>query len=123
MRTHVVRARGPGGRFQAAVAYPVPAATRSLRLGRFDLDNVKNLLDALYSSQDPIYYRGNETDPADLIEGTLPHGADPKRVMIAFYGGPVSKLYYGSLMDMVKDRLRFGVGDDENKREEAECRR
>ena len=81
------------------------------------------LLAELGSSNDPIVYKGEETDPESLMYEHFPSGLDRESVRITYWGvrkpnpkrsnrrhGPLSrcvKKVHGTLIGMCRDRAGF----------------
>lgn len=70
------------------------------------LHEATDLLDEMYSSQDPIYYKGDETTP-DELPYLLHHTILARDVRISYYGREPLRLVHGSLSGMVMDRKQL----------------
>jgi len=84
-----------------------------------DINGAGQILDALGSDQDPVYYRGIETTVNELAYGE--HGdKDARRFVIEFYGGRSRGLrkIKGTVFAMILDRL--GVMKRRQKRASAD---
>ena len=66
-----------------------------------------DILEHLYSSQDPIMYRGEDMTPEDLSYYLNEH-LPASEVRISYYGGDdYHKWRHGTLSGMVNDRRRL----------------
>lgn len=76
--------------------------------GRVDMA-VDNYLEELGSSQDPIFYQGEETTPTDL-RYRVP-GEDPGKVRISYWGGSREGrqrlIRGGTVLGMIADRIEL----------------
>lgn len=72
-----------------------------------DVRTALEILDALWSSDDPIWYQGKETTPDGLRDEPLDMSADARRIRIMFFGkhGRGIRRRQGTLHSMILDRL------------------